>query len=1641
MSKSSKFLALVAITSTLLVNFLPQQSLVSSANAGDTSNFTPDRLGRNPVVVPGGNVEYDAYPFATFNNYTNLQNLEADRILVRNNSYDDIRDNSDRTGDERQFLSARPQVFISDNPTVLQQLGPDHVGPGTDSATARDLKFAQDPLLLSKASLQNTTGDLAYDNAKVRFYLYVHNNGEPPAFTGTAFGRQATNTRVYVNIPTEFQESPEVTGYISADNVTYYPNMNLPNSTITSQTALSEKTISDSVVVHLTNNGYYSGGQNRFMLRPDASSLQFIEHNNQLIVGGPDNNEYQFNAPRTLATGIGGATSFFNPTGTGLNRGLPLTSSQNNVQISPDGTIIGCFQNAGYLTFLADVVPEPTATAPVIKKYVSTTTRASGDLSQTAINGQFFDANSTGQAVDFGEQTSTFRANYRVTITNDSQAPITGLTISDTFFASDGSTATAPQIISESSTSPLTPGSLVDTFSYSGAGNETAVTNPTNQVTYTNTTGDHINFTLPLLPAGTTTSFYYDALIPAPVGSTNAYHRNDARILTCDQGTGVCGLPNQHDPAYVLAVQTLPTPVVDVEKYVTNQLPTGVNLLTDIANNNAIDRANINLYQDADTSTQAVRFNADGTLPSTSFTGNFLVKLQKATRTTSTARIYGIAVDDSYYQNRTTYSSTARARTQLAPSSVVTTYFKILENTNTGPRIVVAELANNSSTNALRVSSTTVTSGLVDNLYFNSPNAAILGGPVSLPVDAIQSAATTAGALTVSSTINGTLMEILYSYQATLPTPSQSATENSFNRASVISYSYQQAGDSVPGFINNLQSVQANCAIEILCDDASLVTQPPTPPTVKKYVSTAVRPTSATTVPSTFIDGETATAGSAADFGAQNSSYITYYRVTVTNNGTAPLNNLALEDQFFLRNDTAVTAQNVVDNAGSTLANGTVLASTYTVSGSNETAVATGNRVTYVGPGSTTNAIRFTIPTVGAGQTVAFYYNVLVNPTLGTRPTGVGYHRNEAYVCFPPTTTGCTPGSRDIAFSSDIPGTVNVTITKDVNGQPADTTETAVTVPNGTALNYVITVTAPSTNGSVSLTNVQISDNMLAGLPNVNSISNIRLTTPTGTCSTPCTLANLGTALAGQTFTLAAGQSATLTYSAVGVNTGATPSIANINTATVTTTQTGPRTNPAVVIVTGVTPGTPTLSITKDVNSQPADTDHTAVVVNSGDTLNYLITVRNTGTVNVTNIVLSDTLVGSLPNVTNVSNIRLITPTGTCVSATPCSLANLGTALAAQTFTLTPGQTATLSYSATATNTGTSDSAYNRNTATATPSNASPVSNPAVVQVRGTATLHTDFRIRKEASPQVVRDGDEVTYTIRVSPRGTNDQIPNLTLLITDDINDDGTLTGDNGVKFTYIRNSTKIRVSDEAECDGEMDDEDGIRCEDVSADEDIRITYRVRVSAPNLRNSDTVIVDNTAQLRDDTPNVNIRDEADASVQVIGIETPPPPAQPIGIEKTVTPGKVKRGEIANYTIIITNPNAEAETHRVVDTIGLNNGVVPGQSGGLVRFNPDSLRVEGALYTSGTIGNAEGLTFTIPGNGRIVITYTATGEPAANSRTVSLAPNTATLDTGAYAVAFVELPTTGPVGLMVVFTLSALFSAAFVYRKKLLAFTK
>ncbi len=1471
----SKTISLVAVSALLLTQLLPLHALPTSADISamgeaDESNYTPDRVGRAPVGGSGDNRGYNAFTFPTFNNYVSLNNLEANRILVRNNSFNDITGLSDFIGDERQFLSARIDLTTS-------TADDDDIGPGD-----RLLQPAYDPLLVN-ASTNSFNSTNTVTNKQVRFYLFVHNNGAPPnSPNGGVESVRALDTTVRVQLPQTFEAAPEVTGYISASNAQYYPDMSAPNDTITNQNLLDTRTISDSVVVHMTSTGLWTGTEQRILLDPVDDSIQFYEHNTTVV---PDTNEYDFNEPRDLSAG---SASFFNPTGTDPLRGMSLSSSQNGTVLS-DGTIIGCFQNAGILTFLANIqIEDEVPTAPTIQKYVSTIARAPGAMTLETVNTNFQDADTAGAAVDFGTQEtgSDYTAHYRVAVTNTSDTDLTDVVIVDTMHLLSGTAQTAPRVVNYGTSTPITAGTSVHSYLVA-SGSENQISDPAQEVEYISSNATSSTFNIPSLDGNQTVVFYYEALIINPVADTET-HYNVARIASCDDDPDgeICGLDSQVDAAFLRAHAEPLIPEVDVEKYITNSSTTvdADALVHSIATNNSVNRTNINVYQDADTSSAALEFLTDSTTV-TSFDANYLVKLQKTPNSTVASRIADIELSDRFYANQIAYDASGASLPNLVGTSIET-YYKV-SSKETIPRYFVVQLDTDSTADPYRIISNTDGAALT----FTTPADVELGSNIPLTNAMIARVATSTGPIALGTSTNDTQVlfdgstftveEILFSYHVTVPAPSTTARQNSFNRISIDSFAtFTNANDTTSEDTDVKESdlIVANCSSANFCDDAHLFTQPKGQPNIDKSVSLTPRATGENGAES-FQPADTQ--GAAVDFGIRTSPYITYYRIAITNTGSTTLTGLAIEDEFFLRG-TIATTQNVVNSAGTTLVSNTRLP-TYTVGAGSglETAVASaGDRVNYVGVGAISTAIRFEIPTLEPNQTIAFYYNVLVDNTIAGRPA-TSNHRNESYVCWLPSQNPkiCNPGDRDFAFSRDSAGSNDVEITKTVNGVHS------VTVANGAALHYVVTT---RNTGTTNLTNVQLSDTV-ASLPNVSGINNIHLIAP-GTCATApgCALANLGTALSAQSFTLIPNQRATLTYDAVGSFTGNGQSAANTNTATVTTNQTDPETATAVVIVTN------TIIIEED--------------------------------------------------------------------------------------------------------------------------------------------LETNFRIRKDASPELVRDGDEVTYTVRVTPRGTNDTIENLNLLITDDINDDGRLTGP-GVTFTYIRNTTRITTSEDAECDGEVNDEDGIRCEDVGPDETIRITYRVRVSAPTLRASDIVNIDNTATLRDDTPDVTIRDEDDAVVQVVGISLPPEPLRPVTIDKTVTPREVKRGELAHYTIVITNPNPDAETHRVVDTIGLNNGVVPGQNGGFVRFNPESFQVQGDLYHSGTIGNPEGLTFTIPGNGRVVLTYTATGEPEAGKTDVSVAPNTATLDTGAYSVAFVELPPAGPAGIAMVLGMSTLTAVGVMLRRR------
>ncbi len=1466
-------LLVTAITLTSLV--IPTGIQLGTANVGDTSDFAPNRLGRSPVVS-GDDLQYFAYQFPTFNNYLGLNNLEAQRILVDNNSYSDGTGLSNHSGDERQFLSARVDrldvpvagdPFRSSLTPVDDAFDPadnDNVGPGQ-----RDLEFAHDNSVISAATNNDANTDNIVDNKQVRFYLYVHNNGAPPGSpNGGANGIRATNTRVNVQIPNTFQVSPEIRGTISADNVTYYPNMGADNATIQSQTALSTKTVNDSVVVHVTSNGAFSGSESRIRLLPVTNSVQFLEHNTTVV---PATNEFDFNAPRNLPTTNGTAhDSFFNPTGADdLNKGMPLTSSQGGVVITPQGTIIGCFQNSGYITFLANIEIEPVAAEPRLS--VSKLVRS------VSPSPQAFDYSGS----PYAPISTTIGGNgngeveFEVLLQNTGNVDLDNVNFADVL---------PPELTPKQG---ILPAGFVE-GSADICTNLAEAQNPSS-------------------------AFCVPAITPLPLNTSSG---NRIILSSNDLGIGNTGFtaPLQH------GATNTDGEVVRIRWRMTNVCSSATTLPTAhnyglVSGRNNTTNATVTMLgglTQFTPSPTATSYNISPTQWGTLFPGGAPLDIRQATNDVTVdlngcnPNVPGITIGkfvrrmtpvptESFFPTPGTTMGGRTTTTITGTAGGEVQYEVLIQNTGTGS-INTVNFGDSLPTQLTFVAGSVATercTTLTDAT--TEASCGPTNGSSAAPVAGILYIDTTlmgdGGVNSSTPLLPGEVIRIRWR-MTSVCAPQQAPPALNYAMAMASTSTGSTALTVIPAAIQVFAGLSPHIAPFVPSEadmrdnfdqpngivgptNDTFVTinpcSPPPPPGPKKYASLIPHPVGTSfPVPTSFADAQTT--ATAVDFGVRTAPYTAFFRVTLTNTGTSALSNVMMDDEFHLRNGAPVTPQSVVEPVSSQLDSFDVVAGT-------ETALSPSTiKVEYQGASPTTaNGLRFRVPRILPGQTIAFYYSIVVDPTVASpaRPTGIEFHRNIVRVCFPQTTpTGvCTDGGSDDAFISDrTPPPTNqvITIIKTVNGQDADTDATAVSVANAAGLSYVVTVTAPATN-TAPVTGIRITD-------------------------------------------------------------------------TVTT----------------------------------------------------------------------------LPNVTGITNIRLVTPAGPCIAPAGCTITTIQTDLPTRTFDLAPGQSAVLTYQATATNTGTSTSAFNRNTATATPNNAPPVSNPATIVVPGNRTPDTDFKIEKKVNPQVVRDGDEIEYTITVEPDGDNDEIADLVLLITDDINDDGTLS-QGGVTITYIRNSTDIET-DDADCEGEMDDEDGIRCEDVGPDEEIEITYKARVSVRNLICPETVTVDNTAQLRDDTPNVDIRDEDDAEVRTIC--TPPPNDRPLTIEKNVDRHEVRRGEIANYTIIVSNPNPTITTNRLVDTIGLNNGTVPGQNGGRVRFIPGSLQISGAGFT-GSIDNPEGVVLTIPGNGQAILHYQASGEPEANQTMISLAPNTATLDTGAYATAFVQLPTTGPEAAAAVGLISAI----------------
>ena len=327
--------------------------------------------------------------------------------------------------------------------------------------------------------------------------------------------------------------------------------------------------------------------------------------------------------------------------------------------------------------------------------------------------------------------------------------------------------------------------------------------------------------------------------------------------------------------------------------------------------------------------------------------------------------------------------------------------------------------------------------------------------------------------------------------------------------------------------------------------------------------------------------------------------------------------------------------------------------------------------------------------------------------TITVTPTAVGSITNSAVVA---TSSGDTDLTNNTASTT-------TTINSAVTGVDLAVTKihsTTGTIVPGQAVSYTITVT---NNGSATADNVVLSEPLPAGLILVSDTASLG------------TVAVSGATLTNTIGSLAAGQSATLTIIAMPTATG---TISNTATATTTSTDVNASNDSATD---SITVASATSAATLTITKTPSPTSGTV-----GQNETYTITVNNTGSVDASNVVVSDVLPAGMTFVSATSSV------GTTSNANGTITANLGT--------LAAGGSATITVVATPTTAGTfnntaivTTSSGVTNTANSTVSSSVVVTQPAIANVV----------ITKIATPDPDLVGQNLTYTITVQNTGTAD--------------------------------------------------------------------------------------------------------------------------------------------------------------------------------------------------------------------------------------------------------------------------------------------
>jgi uncharacterized repeat protein (TIGR01451 family) len=499
--------------------------------------------------------------------------------------------------------------------------------------------------------------------------------------------------------------------------------------------------------------------------------------------------------------------------------------------------------------------------------------------------------------------------------------------------------------------------------------------------------------------------------------------------------------------------------------------------------------------------------------------------------------------------------------------------------------------------------------------------------------------------------------------------------------------------------------------------------------------------------------------------------------------------------------------------------------------------------------------------------------------------------------------------------SSETPGSVSDTVS-DIVSAPSLTIHKSSQDANGGGLvpgdilTYTIMV---SNSGTANAMGAHISDTLPANtafVPGSIRLSPSDAGTP-GT--TPPTLAS--------SLTITPNQPVSVTF-AVTVNSPLPDQTPIANTASITSSE---MPDPITGTITDTTINAPSLTIRK--SSQDANGGQLV----PGDTLTYTVAVANTGTLDATDALISDTLPANTAFVPG--SIRLSPSDAGTPGTTPPTLAS--------GLTITAGQSISVTFAVTV-NSPLPDQTPIANTASVT---SSETPGPVTGTVSDIVSSEPGLAIRKssqDANGGQLVPGDVLTYTIAVTNSGT--------------ANATGALISDTlPANTAFVPGSIRLSPSD-AGTPGTTPPTLASTMT-IAAGQSISVTFAVTVNSPL---PDQTLITNTASV---TSNETPGPLSDIVSDVVS-------APSLTIHKSsqdANGGDLVPGDVLSYTIVVTNSGTVDATGALIsDTLPANTAFVPGS----IRLSPSDAGTPGttpptlASNLTMTAGQSISVTFAV-----------------------------------------------------------------------------